>query len=186
MASNGIHYGLFLALALMTIHEAMAQSSCSTALIGLTPCLGYVSGNSSAPSSSCCSQLASVVQSQPRCLCILVNGGGSSLGVNINQTLALSLPKACNVQTPPVSRCNAANAPATSPASSPVSAPADSSNGKPDDTPSETPVDRPAASGSKAVPTGTGTSDASASRMQLYLTVFLVSVASVASGVIRF
>lgn len=85
---------------------ALAQSSCMTTLVGLSPCLNYVSGNSSTPSSSCCTSLSSVVQSNPQCLCMLVNGGGSNLGVVINQTLALGLPSACNVQTPPLSRCN--------------------------------------------------------------------------------
>uniref|UniRef100_A0A2P2P421 Bifunctional inhibitor/plant lipid transfer protein/seed storage helical domain-containing protein n=1 Tax=Rhizophora mucronata TaxID=61149 RepID=A0A2P2P421_RHIMU len=181
MASKGIQCALFLVFAVMTIDEVAAQSGCSTVLVGLAPCLNYVSGNTSTPSSSCCSQLASVVKSQPRCLCTLVNGGGSSLGVNINQTLALSLPKACNVQTPPVSQCNAVDAPAASPTGSSGRPPADSSSGKPADTPPGT----SAGSGSKAVPTGTGTSDASTSRMQLYLAVFLISFASCASGIIR-
>lgn len=85
---------------------ALAQSGCTSAIVGLAPCLNYISGSSSSPSSSCCAQLSSVVQSQPQCLCQVLNGGGSSFGVTINQTQALALPSACNVQTPPVSRCN--------------------------------------------------------------------------------
>ena len=85
----------------------MAQSgSCSNVLISLSPCLNYITGNSSTPSSQCCTQLASVVRSQPQCLCEVLNGGASSLGVNVNQTQALALPTSCNVQTPPISRCN--------------------------------------------------------------------------------
>ncbi|XP_039155393.1 non-specific lipid transfer protein GPI-anchored 19 isoform X3 [Eucalyptus grandis] len=102
--------------------RAAAQSGCTSVLIGLAPCLSFVTGSSSTPSSSCCSQLASVVQSQPRCLCMVLNGGASSLGVTLNQTLALALPGACNVQTPPISKCNASGgtvAPAGSPESSP-------------------------------------------------------------------
>ncbi|KAI5395147.1 hypothetical protein KIW84_061662 [Lathyrus oleraceus] len=83
-----------------------AQSGCTTTLTTLSPCLNYIMGSSSAPSSSCCSQLSTVVQSSPQCLCSLFNGGGSSFGITINQTLALSLPAACKVQTPPVSQCN--------------------------------------------------------------------------------
>ncbi|KAJ0612436.1 putative plant lipid transfer protein/Par allergen [Helianthus annuus] len=87
---------------------AMAQSSsgCTNVLISMSPCLNYISGNTSTPSSGCCTQLASVVRSQPQCLCQVLNGGGSSLGININQAQALELPKACNVQTPPTSQCN--------------------------------------------------------------------------------
>lgn len=106
MASKGVELSLLLVLALMLCHGATAQSGCTNVVMGLAPCLNYVTGNSSTPSSSCCSKLANVVQSQPLCLCALLNDGGSSVGVNINQTLALSLPGACNVQTPPVSRCN--------------------------------------------------------------------------------
>lgn len=85
---------------------AAAQSSCTSVLVNLSPCLNYITGNSSTPSSGCCSQLASVVSSQPQCLCQVLNGGGSSLGININQTQALALPSSCNVQTPPTTQCN--------------------------------------------------------------------------------
>lgn len=85
---------------------AQSQSSCTNVLVSLSPCLNYITGNSSTPSSGCCSQLASVVRSQPQCLCQVLSGGGSSLGININQTQALALPVACKVQTPPTSQCN--------------------------------------------------------------------------------
>ncbi|KAF8016759.1 hypothetical protein BT93_H2092 [Corymbia citriodora subsp. variegata] len=111
---------LVVTLAAALCGGAMAQSGCTSVLIGLSPCLSFVTGSSSTPSSSCCSQLASVVQSQPRCLCMVLNGGASSLGVTLNQTLALALPGACNVQTPPVSKCNAG---------SPQSSPSDISEG---------------------------------------------------------
>ncbi|KAM0052940.1 putative bifunctional inhibitor/plant lipid transfer protein/seed storage helical [Helianthus debilis subsp. tardiflorus] len=86
---------------------AKAQSSgCTSVLISMSPCLNFISGNTSTPSQGCCTQLASVVRSQPQCLCQVLNGGGSSLGININQTQALELSKACNVQTPATSQCN--------------------------------------------------------------------------------
>ncbi|THU61234.1 hypothetical protein C4D60_Mb07t21160 [Musa balbisiana] len=98
-----------LALALVTmllLGLASGQSGCTTAIIRLAPCLNYITGNTSTPSSTCCSQLASVVQSQPACLCSVLNGGASSLGLTINQTRALALPGACKVQTLPVSESN--------------------------------------------------------------------------------
>ncbi|GAY40661.1 hypothetical protein CUMW_053680 [Citrus unshiu] len=106
MAPKHIELCLVLVLVTMLFHGAVAQSGCTTVLVGLAPCLNYITGNSSTPSSSCCSQLASVVQSQPRCLCSVLNSGGSSLGIAINQSQALALPGACNVQTPPASECN--------------------------------------------------------------------------------
>ena len=99
---------VLLAVALwgVTVAQTQTQSSCTSVLISLSPCLDYITGNASVPSSACCSQLASVVGSQPQCLCEVVNGDASSVGLNINQTLALTLPSACKVQTPPVSSCN--------------------------------------------------------------------------------
>ncbi|KAF2325212.1 hypothetical protein GH714_025313 [Hevea brasiliensis] len=133
MASKWLELCALLVLMMMLCRGATAQSGCISVLVGLAPCLNYVTGNSSTPSSSCCSQLATVVQSQPQCLCSLLNGGGPSLGITINQTQALSLPGACNVQTPPISHCNAANnGPAAPPVSSPASPPADSSEDTPE------------------------------------------------------
>ncbi|CBI26281.3 unnamed protein product, partial [Vitis vinifera] len=106
MALRVTGMGLVVVLSAMLWAKAMAQSGCTTVLIGMAPCLNYITGSSSSPSSSCCSQLASVVQSQPRCLCVALNGGGAALGITINRTLALALPGACNVQTPPVSQCD--------------------------------------------------------------------------------
>ncbi|OMP01436.1 Plant lipid transfer protein/Par allergen [Corchorus olitorius] len=126
MAIENVKLGLALLLVGMLSYEATAQSGCSSALMGLAPCLNYITGNSTTPSSSCCSQLSSVVQSQPQCLCSALNGGGSSFGITINQTQALSLPGACKVQTPPVSQCT--NAPPANSAESP----ADTSDETPD------------------------------------------------------
>ncbi|XP_016464114.1 non-specific lipid transfer protein GPI-anchored 5 [Nicotiana tabacum] len=124
MASKRIKICMALvAIVSMISTGAMAQSKCMNAFFSMYSCLSYVTGNSKTPSSSCCSALSGVLQSQPRCLCTIANGGGSSLGVQINQTLALALPGACNLQTPPVSRCYAGNGPAMPPmpmGSSPV------------------------------------------------------------------
>ncbi|KAF9622600.1 hypothetical protein IFM89_032499 [Coptis chinensis] len=115
MALKDMNMTIFMVCVTMLLAGASAQSSCTNVLISLSPCLNYITGNSSTPSPSCCQQLAMVVGSQPQCLCQVLSGGGSSLGININQTQALALPSACNVQTPPVSRCNAAS-PTNSPA----------------------------------------------------------------------
>jgi hypothetical protein len=108
MASKGIEMGVVvhvLVLVAMLSAGAKAQSGCTTVLTNLAPCLNYITGNSSTPSSSCCSQLSNVVQTSPKCLCSVLNGGAASLGITINQTLALSLPSACNMRTPPISQC---------------------------------------------------------------------------------
>lgn len=157
-------YGKILILVLVTMlwAGAAAQSSCTSVIISMSPCLNYITGNSSTPSSGCCTQLASVVRSQPQCLCQVLNGGGSSLGININQTQALALPGACNVQTPPLSRCNAASPPADSPAGTP-----------------ESPNTIPSGSGSKTVPDGT--SAGSSIKLSISHLFFLLCAATFAS-----
>ncbi|WVY97755.1 hypothetical protein V8G54_029906 [Vigna mungo] len=107
MAQERMKMGMVLVIMSILCAGAAAQSSssCSSALVSLSPCLNYIAGNSSTPSSGCCSQLASVVSSQPQCLCEVLNGGASSLRITINQTQALALPTACNVQTPPITQC---------------------------------------------------------------------------------
>lgn len=89
---------------------AAAQSSdgnddCTNVVVSMSPCLNY--GNSSAaPSAACCTQLATVARSRPQCLCDVIGGGGSStLGLSVDQSQALALPKSCNVQTPDSSKC---------------------------------------------------------------------------------
>ena len=85
--------------------SSSGSGSCLTEMVSLYPCLGYISGNSTSPRASCCSALSSVVASNPRCLCTVLGGGASSLGVTVNSTRALELPGACNVKTPPPSEC---------------------------------------------------------------------------------
>ncbi|XP_019421680.1 PREDICTED: non-specific lipid transfer protein GPI-anchored 2-like isoform X3 [Lupinus angustifolius] len=151
--------GLVLVALAMLLKGGAGQSSCVTTLISLSPCLNYISGNSSTPSSGCCSQLASVVRSSPQCLCQVLNGGGSSLGININQTQALALPGACNVQTPPTSQCN----------------------GTVVDTPAESPNSIPSGTGSKTVPT-TQNGSSNGNSIKLSIPLFLILAATYASA----
>ncbi|KAI4378558.1 hypothetical protein MLD38_016020 [Melastoma candidum] len=118
MASRTLSlFGLIvLVLASLPWDRAAAQppSSCTPALASLSSCFNFISGNMTAPTPACCSQLASVVQASPKCVCSVLNGTGAP---SFNQTLVLALPGACNVTTAPLGQCNAvANAP------SPVSA----------------------------------------------------------------
>ncbi|RDY10650.1 Non-specific lipid-transfer protein-like protein, partial [Mucuna pruriens] len=157
MAHTKMEMGLVLVVMTMLCAGAAAQSSCTNVLVSLSPCLNYITGNSSTPSSACCSQLASVVRSQPQCLCQVL-GGGSSLGININQTQALAMPGACKVQTPPTSQCNNA-------ASPPTGAVAESPNSV------------PSGGGSKNLPT---TDDGSSGGNSIKLSIPLLLILAVA------
>ncbi|CAA0828090.1 Bifunctional inhibitor/lipid-transfer protein/seed storage 2S albumin superfamily protein [Striga hermonthica] len=119
---------------IVLVNSAAAQYSpgdCTMALVSLSPCVAYISGNSSAPSAPCCSRLSGVVRSQPQCLCGLLKGGTSNFGILVNRTTALALPSACRVETPPVCQCDAVNGPAMSapvPSGSPVDGPPEDPN----------------------------------------------------------
>lgn len=92
--------------ALWGVTKAQPSGSCVTTLTTLAPCLGYITGNSTTPSPTCCSQLDSVIKSSPQCICSAVNSPIPNIGLNINRTQALQLPNACNIQAPPLTQCN--------------------------------------------------------------------------------
>ncbi|XWS53960.1 hypothetical protein CRYUN_Cryun10bG0045700 [Craigia yunnanensis] len=164
MANRKMATCLVLVLVAMLCTGATAQPGCTSVLISLSPCLNYISGNSSTPSQQCCTQLANVVRSSPQCLCEVLNGGGASLGITINQTQALALPGSCNVQTPPISSCNAAS---PAPADSPVGSP-------------ESRSIIPTGGGSKTVPSTQegGSSDGSTTKLSLSLLILLLFATS--------
>ncbi|KAG1333995.1 putative Non-specific lipid-transfer protein-like protein [Cocos nucifera] len=88
--------------------NCLAHADCMDVVISLSPCLDYIMNNrtSQPPSSECCLQLMTVVQSQPLCLCTILDGEvEAKLGIPIDKNRSLALPAACGVQTPPVSEC---------------------------------------------------------------------------------
>uniref|UniRef100_A0A7N0SYB7 Bifunctional inhibitor/plant lipid transfer protein/seed storage helical domain-containing protein n=1 Tax=Kalanchoe fedtschenkoi TaxID=63787 RepID=A0A7N0SYB7_KALFE len=190
MASfKGTGAGLIVALlGILCCGGALAQSGCTTALLRLSPCLNFISGNSSSPSSSCCTQLANVVQSQPLCLCKAL-GGGSIVGVTINRTRALELPGACDVKTPPVSQCDTADGPTASPPSgspisSPSASPSDSNGDSPADQHPTIPSDPSSGSGSGWAlgPSANGAPGDDLIRLSAHiLPILVLTVVSVAS-----
>ncbi|OAY79372.1 Non-specific lipid transfer protein GPI-anchored 2 [Ananas comosus] len=81
---------------------------CMTAVLNASDCLGYVTPGSKdrRPDKACCPELAALVDSQPVCLCQLLNGTtAAAYGISIDTARALALPKACRVDTPPLSLC---------------------------------------------------------------------------------
>ncbi|KAH7661505.1 Plant non-specific lipid-transfer protein/Par allergen protein [Dioscorea alata] len=180
-------------MAMVIAPTVSGQQNCIPAITSLSPCLGFISGNTTtttAPSPMCCSQLASVISSQAQCLCSVVNGGGAAaqLGLVLNQTQALALPGACNLKIPPLSQCNvAAGAPAGSPVISPVGAPAASvppvtpsvsNNKSPAAQSVPSPVPTSAGGGSKSVPsTKSQSSDGVLQRSANYNLVVLLAFA---------
>ncbi|GMH08447.1 hypothetical protein Nepgr_010287 [Nepenthes gracilis] len=170
MARPRVEIGMVVVLAAAMLWAgatAQISSGCYNVLLGLSPCLDYVTGSSSTPSSECCTKLASVVKSQPLCLCELLNGAAASLGISINQTRALALPGACKVQVPSISLCSKVESPAPSPAPSPTG------SGK------------STGSGTTTAPAPkNGSSAGSSIKLSFTMLVSLLLIASYASGII--
>lgn len=91
---------IFAAVVALVLLLHVNGEDCEEVIVGLAPCLQYIQGNATNPSSGCCTQLATLVKTRSSCVCHVVSG------VNVNQTLALALPKACNVHiTAPLTPC---------------------------------------------------------------------------------
>jgi len=93
----------FLLLATMIVGTAMGDSSkdkeeCTQQLVGLATCLPYVGGQGQAPTPDCCSGLKQVLKNNKKCLCLIIKDRNDPDfgGLQINVTLALNLPTACN------------------------------------------------------------------------------------------
>uniref|UniRef100_A0A0E0LHP9 Bifunctional inhibitor/plant lipid transfer protein/seed storage helical domain-containing protein n=1 Tax=Oryza punctata TaxID=4537 RepID=A0A0E0LHP9_ORYPU len=103
------------AMAMLASRAASQNNGCSSVMMTLSPCLDYISGKSPIPEFTCCTTLAGVVQSDPRCLCMVLDGSAASFGISINHTRALELPGVCKVQAPPISQCTAVPTPPPAP-----------------------------------------------------------------------
>ncbi|CAK9148438.1 unnamed protein product [Ilex paraguariensis] len=76
---------------------AQDKKECKDQLIGLSPCLPFVSGESKSPTPACCSELRKDINTTRKCLCVLVKDRNEpGLGFKINATLALNLPSICH------------------------------------------------------------------------------------------
>ncbi|GMI74117.1 glycosylphosphatidylinositol-anchored lipid protein transfer 14 [Hibiscus trionum] len=81
------------------------KEECTQQLVGLATCLPYVGGTAKAPTPDCCSGLKQVLKSNKKCLCVIIKDRNDpDLGLNLNVTLALTLPSVCSAPAN-VSKC---------------------------------------------------------------------------------
>ncbi|KAJ3670178.1 hypothetical protein LUZ60_010502 [Juncus effusus] len=77
---------------------AADRAECTNQLMGLATCITYVQGTAKAPTPDCCTGFDKVVGKGLKCLCILVQDRNEpQLGIKFNVSLALELPKKCDV-----------------------------------------------------------------------------------------
>ncbi|KAL1561998.1 Non-specific lipid transfer protein GPI-anchored 14 [Salvia divinorum] len=111
--SINIRHPLVLVLAAMLIAFASCddgskeREECAESVVGLATCLPYVGGAAKSPSLDCCSGLRQVLNTNKKCVCVIIQDRNDpDLGLNINLTLALGLPQACNAPAN-ISQCPA-------------------------------------------------------------------------------
>ncbi|KAI7980757.1 Protein YLS3 [Camellia lanceoleosa] len=97
-------------LALMLVVAAVAtkeedEKECADQLANLAACIPFVSGAAKKPTQQCCNDTQKVKSAKPKYLCVLIKESTDpSMGLNVNTTLALQMPSACNIDAK-VSNC---------------------------------------------------------------------------------
>ncbi|XP_027364732.1 proline-rich receptor-like protein kinase PERK2 [Abrus precatorius] len=112
---------------------AQISTPCNVSMLStfFTPCMNFLtnsSPNGTSPTTECCSALKSLTSGGMDCLCLVVTGS-VPFRIPVNRTVAISLPRACNMPGVPV-QCKASGSPlpapgpvALGPSPSPASAP---------------------------------------------------------------
>jgi hypothetical protein len=73
-----------------------ATMSCTASLVtSFTPCLNFITNGSASPTDDCCRSLGALTKASAGCACLILTGS-VPLGVPVNRTLAVTLPRACN------------------------------------------------------------------------------------------
>ncbi|XP_012069671.1 non-specific lipid-transfer protein-like protein At2g13820 [Jatropha curcas] len=114
-----------LAIALIVLINFPADGQISTPctpsmLSTFSPCMNFLtnsSSNGTSPSQQCCSSLKNLTSNGVDCFCLIATGS-VPFQIPINRSLAISLPRACNMPGVPL-QCKATGSPV--PASGPAS-----------------------------------------------------------------
>ncbi|RCV09692.1 hypothetical protein SETIT_2G049800v2 [Setaria italica] len=92
---------------------------CTASLISsFTPCLNFIINSTASPTADCCRSLGALMKASTGCACLILTGS-VPLGVPVNRTMAVTLPRACNNASVPL-QCRDATTSAQSPAPGPV------------------------------------------------------------------
>ncbi|EXB22121.1 hypothetical protein L484_002435 [Morus notabilis] len=116
--SSAILWGYILVVALSMTLSVNGQICTASMVSTFTPCLNFVTGssnNGSLPSTGCCSSLKSILSTSVDCACLLITAN-VPVQLPINRTLAISLPRVCNMDNVPT-QCKPAGAPLPAPGS---------------------------------------------------------------------
>ncbi|TKY71142.1 Non-specific lipid-transfer protein [Spatholobus suberectus] len=110
-----------LAIAMVVAAPAYAQIStpCNASMINglFNPCMNFLTNSSSvngtSPTAECCNSIKSLTSGGMDCLCLIITGN-VPFRIPINRTLAISLPRACNLPRLPL-QCKTSGSPLPAP-----------------------------------------------------------------------
>ncbi|KAK3126502.1 hypothetical protein QOZ80_7AG0557620 [Eleusine coracana subsp. coracana] len=93
--------------------------SCTASLVtSFAPCVNFITNNSASPTADCCRSLGALVNASANCACLILTGS-VPLGVPVNRSLAVTMPRACNTSAVPL-QCQDPTTAALTPAPGPV------------------------------------------------------------------
>ncbi|CAK7327084.1 unnamed protein product [Dovyalis caffra] len=111
-----LHLAVALAVFVLPVYGQI-NTACTASVLGtFTPCMNFLTNstaNGASPTADCCGSLKNLTSNGMDCLCLIVTGS-VPFRIPINRTLAISLPRACNMPGVPV-QCKATGAPVPSP-----------------------------------------------------------------------
>ncbi|KAJ6324066.1 hypothetical protein OIU76_011381 [Salix suchowensis] len=89
-----------LAVMILPVHGQINTACTTSVLATFTPCMNFLtnstSANGTAPTADCCGSLKNLTSNGRDCFCLIVTGN-IPFSIPINRTLAISLPRACNM-----------------------------------------------------------------------------------------
>ncbi|WVZ04878.1 hypothetical protein V8G54_018224 [Vigna mungo] len=132
------------------------SSKCTSAMDKVPPCLSFATGKKDIPSDDCCAATLSIKQSNPECLCYIIElthkGSPQVKQLGIQEDKLLQLPSACHMKNASITDCPKLLG--LSPSSPDAAIFTNSSKVSPatSNTPSTTPQSQDASHGSMVIP----------------------------------
>ncbi|KAK6913957.1 Bifunctional inhibitor/plant lipid transfer protein/seed storage helical domain [Dillenia turbinata] len=105
-----------LVVVILPVHGQVSSPCTASMISSFNPCMNYItnsSSNGTSPTADCCNALKTLTSGGMDCLCLIVTGS-VPFQIPINRSLAISLPRACNMAGVLV-QCQASGAPAAAP-----------------------------------------------------------------------
>lgn len=109
MKLQAIFLGVWFVLVVCVIGADDLTTKCAAVVTKVTPCLNFATGTAAAPTKECCDSATSIKESNPECLCFIIQqihkGSPEVKSMGIQESRLLQLPSACNLKNASISNC---------------------------------------------------------------------------------